>query len=108
MSVVEKDLKPGFDHRTSVTLFNVVSPADSLSVGCDMGDIRVRVDIFTNSTGWRYEGEWDVYAAQNLAFTKDGLPADTRKIAVKRVPRHDGDTADAVPAVATLKYKPVV
>jgi hypothetical protein len=106
VSVVEKSLLPGFD--PVVTLFNCVSAPDSLSVGCDMGDIKVRVDVFTNSGGWRFLGVWDVYAAQNLAFTPDGLPADTRKIAVKRVPRQTGDTKDAVPAVATLKYKPVV
>ncbi|WP_436788357.1 hypothetical protein [Yinghuangia sp. YIM S10712] len=48
----------------------------------------------------------DVFDNQNLAWWP--LPADVRKIAVKRVPRQDGDTADSVPAVATLKYKPVV
>lgn len=106
VSVVEKSLLPGFDHSKSVTLFNCVSPPDSISVGCDMGDIKVRVDIFTNSSGWRFVAEEDVADSGNLAYWM--LPPDTRKIAVKRVPRHDGDTADAVPAVATLKYKPVV
>lgn len=102
VSVVEKSLLSGFD--PVVTLFNCVAEPDSISVGCDMGDCRVRVDVFTNSGGWLLLGVWDVYQLRNLAFS--GLPPDTRKIAVKRIPRDDEDLNDAVSAVATLKYKP--
>lgn len=101
VAVESKDLKPGFD--PVVTLFNVVVPPQSISVGCDMGDCKVRVDVFTNAGRWFFVGEAEVKAAANLAFWN--LPPDARKIAVKRVKRSASDTADAVPAVATLLYK---
>jgi len=111
VSVVEKDLKSGWDPVE--TLFNCVGVPASLSVGCDLGDIRVAVFVLTNSSDdWYLLADVEVFRKKNLAFWSDttnpALPADTRKIAVKRWKRHDDDDALAVPAVVTLKYKPEV
>ena len=85
MKVLGGELRPGFDPIGNLIIPPTVPEGRRLyvNIGADMGDVKVRVDVFVNGT-WQMLGTPTIGQNTDLAWFK--LAAGTRKINIKRLP----------------------
>lgn len=107
--VEEDDMKPftqgevkaGFDPVTTLVIVPAQAGYSVVYLSADMGEVTFRVDAWSSDDGWHHLGSKHVGPNDGTPFFE--LPADTRKLAIKRVDE-EGSSKDAPAAWAIEIY----